>query len=280
MKIILSKQAGFCYGVKRAVDKTWETLKDNQRPVYMLGEIVHNKEMVKKLAAAGAKIIDNLSEAENHQATLLIRAHGTTPQTLAQAKKLKLNIVDATCPMVKRVHNLALEMLEQNYQVVLAGDKGHDEITGILATTGNKAIVVETPKDVQKIKYYPKIALLSQTTQSLKNLQAIASGLVGRCAELRVFNTICSATSLRQNELIRLAKLVDLIIVIGSRHSANTVRLAKISKGLGVKTHHIDSSLELKKSWFKGIKRVGVTAGASTPDWIIQKVVASLKKFS
>lgn len=280
MKIILSKQAGFCYGVKRAVDKTWETLKKNQRPVYMLGEIVHNKEVVKKLARAGAKIIDNLSEAENHQATLLIRAHGTTPQTLAQAKKLKLDIVDATCPMVKLVHNLALKMIKEGCQIVLAGDKGHEEIIGIIGTTADKAIVVENPEEAAGLKYYPKIALLSQTTQSLKNLQAIASGLVSRCAELRVYNTICLATSLRQNELIKLAKLVDLIIVIGSRHSANTVRLAEISKSLGVKTYHIDNPDELKKLWFKNIKKVGVTAGASTPDWIIKEVIARLKKFS
>lgn len=279
MKIILSKQAGFCYGVKRAVDKTWEVLNKNQRPVYMLGEIVHNKDVVKKLAQAGAEIIDNLSEAKNHQATLLIRAHGATPETMAQAKKLELNIVDATCPMVKLVHNLALKMMREGYQVVLAGDKGHEEVNGILGTTANKAIVVENPDEAAELKYYPKIALLSQTTQSLKNLQAIAGNLAGKCAELRVFNTICSATSQRQNELIRLAKLVDLMIVIGSRHSANTVRLAKISKSLGIKTHHIDSSLELKKAWFKGIKKVGVTAGASTPDWIIQEVIAGLKKF-
>jgi len=249
MKIIVAKNAGFCYGVKRALDITYKTLKRGQNPLYMLGEIVHNEEVVDKIKKTGIKIIDNLDKVK--KGTIIIRAHGATPEVFQKAKDKGLEIIDATCPMVSRIHQLARNALSQNYQIIIVGDKGHDEILGILGAINQKAIVVENAKEAEKLKNFKKVALFSQTTQSLSNFKEVAEILSENCPELRIFNTICLATKLHQAEVEKIAKEVDKMIIIGSKTSANTKRLVQISEKIGTPTYLISEANQLKKEWFK-----------------------------
>lgn len=276
-KIIVAKNAGFCYGVKRAMKITEESLKKGLRPLYMLGAVVHNEHVVEKIRKAGIKIVDNLDKIK--KGSVIIRAHGAVPEVFQKAKAKRLKIIDATCPMVLKIHELAKGLLNQGYQIIIVGDKGHDEVLGTLGAIGQKAIVVENKKEARALKNFKKVALLSQTTQSFANFKEVAEELLEKCIELRIFNTICLATILHQTEVEKMAEKVDKMIIIGSKTSANTKRLFQISEKMGTKTYLISEPEELKREWFKGVKKIGVSAGASTPDWIIKETVDRLKTF-
>ena len=206
MQIILSKYAGFCYGADLAYKIPERLVKEGKYPIYMLGEIVHNKGVVNKLERAGVKTIENLNEITDKNGILLIRAHGTTQEILDKAKKRGLKIADATCPNVKKAHQLAKFLLKNKYKVVLLGDKGHDEVLSIASSVGNDLIIIESEGEAEKLPDFPKIGFLSQTTQSQKKFKKIAEILKKKTKDIKIFNTICQDASDRQKEVKNLAE--------------------------------------------------------------------------
>lgn len=278
MKIILSKHAGFCYGVSNALKITDEVLSKNKsKNIYMLGEIVHNEEVVKKIKKQGVKLIKNIKKIPKNSLVIL-SAHGHSPQVYQDAKKMGLKIIDATCPMVKKAHIFGTMLAKDGYFVLIIGDAKHQEVKAIfdqVKSVSNKVKIIENVEQAKKINLSlvgQKIGIISQTTKSLDNFGEIVGEISKQFNEVKIFNTICDATRFRQTAAKELAKKVDLMIVVGSFHSANTNRLTAICKEI-VPTYQINSKNELDKNWFKNKSAVGISAGASTPNWIIDEVI-------
>jgi len=278
MRITLAKSAGFCFGVKRAL-KIAEIAARKEKETVMLGDIVHNEKVVKGILALGIKKIKKLSHGKNK--TLIIRAHGEPRRIIRLARQLGFKIIDATCPMVKEIHRIACEMENKGYKIIVIGDKNHDEVRGIIGQLKKGGLVIDNPKNipVEKISKIKKVAVVVQSTQELDNTLKIVSLLKRYIPELEFFNTICRTTSVKQKEIKILPKKNDSMIIIGSKKSANTKRLYEICCRINKKTYWINSAGEIKKEWFKDIKTVGVTAGASTPDATIQEVIDYLRSF-
>lgn len=274
MRIEVAKKAGHCFGVKTAVQKAFATAASARQPVYTLGPIIHNPQVVQELEKAGVKAVKNLSEIQ--EGVIIIRSHGVSPTVIQEAKARGLTVVDATCPFVRRAQSLAQELVQHGYELVVVGDAAHPEVEGILGTVGN-AVVVSGPEAVADLPVRRRYGVIAQTTQTLGNLQQVASALLTRTHVLKVFNTICSATTDLQRETGELARRVDFMLVVGGRNSANTTRLVEISQKAGVPTRHIEMAAEIDPEWFADTTRVGITAGTSTPDWIIEAVVQRLQ---
>ncbi|MCX7769645.1 MAG: 4-hydroxy-3-methylbut-2-enyl diphosphate reductase [Proteobacteria bacterium] len=276
MEIYIARSAGFCYGVKRAINLAKKTLSKSKENCFTLGPIIHNPFVVEELEKQGLKVVDSVKDIK--KGTLVIRSHGISKQEKEYLDKMgrKVSVVDATCPFVEK----ALAMLEilkkEGYEIFYLGDKNHPEVRGLLSYINNQAVVFEKPEDIPE-KKYKKVGLISQTTQKPEVFKRSVEKLLPLCEELRVFNTICKTTTIRQREAKDLAKKVDLMIVLGGKISANTKKLAEICREELEKTYHIETAKDLKKSWFKGVKKVGITAGASTPREHIKEVVEFLK---
>ncbi len=280
--IKIAESAGFCFGVKIAVDSAIEAGK-NYGKAFTNGPIIHNKQVVQFLEGLNVKELksyDDLKEGD----TILIRSHGVPPKTEKMLKDIGVNLIDATCPFVKKVHEKVRQLVEEGYFVIIIGEEGHPEVVGILGhleEVGGKGIVVENMDDL--IRKFPKrnrVGVVAQTTQNEEFFEEAVGYIASNVEELKVFNTICDATSVRQEEVKRIAKEVDLMIIIGGKHSGNTRRLAQISKALNPNTYHIEKAEELKDEWFQGVENIGVSAGASTPDWIIKEVVEKIKEIT
>ena len=276
MKIILAKNAGFCFGVKRAMKLAFESANKYQKTIYSLGPLIHNPQQVELLSKKGVQEINNLDSLSSGD-VLIIRSHGTTPSTIDEAKAKNLIIIDATCPFVVNAQKLAQSLKNECYQVVIVGESDHPEVIGLIGFAEDKAWVIDKASDAKKLPITKRIGVIAQTTQSFSNFQGVINALLEKCDEIKAFNTICHATAQRQEGAIELAKNVDIMIVIGGYNSANTSRLASLCKESGVKTYHIETANELDLSWFKDIETVGITAGASTPDWIIDEVIDKIK---
>lgn len=276
MKIIRAENAGFCFGVKRAMKLAFEAAADNTRPIYSLGPLIHNPQQVEYLTQRGVHVVSDLNSLKLGD-TLIIRSHGTSPEVLDSAKAKGLTIVNATCPFVVKAQNLAKHLAEEGYQVIVVGEGEHPEVIGIMGFAGEEACVVEKASDVVNQPIKSKAGVIAQTTQSHNNFREVVGAVLEKSDEVRVFNTICHATTHRQEAALDIARKVDLMIVIGGHNSANTGRLAYLCTQLGVPTYHIETVDELKPLWLKGVGMVGVTAGASTPEWIIEDVVNGLK---
>lgn len=274
MKVILAENAGFCFGVKRAMKLAFESARNSDLPIYSLGPLIHNPQQVKILSQKGVHEISDLESLKSDD-VLIIRSHGTTPSILDFAKAKGLKIVDATCPFVINAQKLAQELNSEGYQVIIVGEGDHPEVVGIMGFTKNEAWVIDKVSTIQNLSKKNRIGVVAQTTQSFENFREVVSALLEKCDELKVFNTICHATTQRQESAIKLAKRVDLMIVIGGHNSANTNRLTSLCKQY-VTTYHIEIADEIDKSWFDGIEIVGVTAGASTPEWIVDDVIEKL----
>lgn len=277
IKINLAKSAGFCFGVKRALDIALKTSGQSAK-VYMLGDIVHNEEVVRQVNKAGIKTIKKLGPGKGK--ILLIRAHGASLDTLQKAAYLGYKIVDATCPMVKHIHKIVQEMEAKGYQIIVIGDKKHDEVQGIIGHLKTEAVVVDGLNTIplRTIKKINKACVVVQSTQNLEKTLKIVVVLKQYIKELKFFNTICLPTRIKQEEIKRMPLQNDVMIIIGSRNSANTRRLYEISKSLNPRTYWINSKEQIKPDWFKDIKTVGVTAGASTPDSTTQEIISLLQK--
>lgn len=277
MQIELAKSAGFCFGVKRAIEIALKTAKQNTK-AYMLGDIVHNEDVIKVIKRSGIKKISKLTPGKNK--ILLIRAHGAGKNTFQKAKRLGYQIIDATCPMVKEIHRIAKGMEEKNYRIIIIGDKSHDEVRGITGQLKNKAVVIDNPASIpwEKIKNIKKACVLTQSTQNLENVLKIVKVLKQYIKGLKFFNTICNPTRIKQQETKTIPQRNDIMIIIGSKTSANTRRLFEISKAINKHTYWIQSKKEINPAWFKNFKSAGITAGASTPEWITKEVVKYIRK--
>ncbi len=276
MEIIIASRAGFCFGVKRAIKTAYDTARDAEGEVATLGPIIHNPQVVSRLEDAGVRPVEKLQDF--HGETLIIRSHGVPKSAMEEAQASGLNLVDATCPFVKKAQDYAQHLHQKGYRVVIVGDKNHPEVKGILAYAGESAIVAGDKMDLRDLNKVQKIGIVAQTTTTFEKLK----GVVNRCMEvsneIKIYNTICDATHYRQLEAEEIARRVDVMLVVGGKNSGNTNRLAELCRGTGTRTFHIETHEELESEWFEGIEKVGITAGASTPDWIIQKVVDFFKQ--
>jgi small subunit ribosomal protein S1 len=281
VEILTAEFAGFCSGVERAFSIAVDSVKKG-RTVYMLGNLVHNRQVVEKLAAFGIKNIKHLSEISDRGGILLISAHGVGPEVYAEVNQLGIEIFDTTCPWVKKAQRIAQDLTDEGRLVLMVGDKGHPEVEGILGWSGNKALVVEKLEDLEKISL-PKdarVGILAQTTQSAEKFDQLVSAVRKMVDDVKEYDTICGATTRRQSAAIALAKKVELMIVIGDPLSANTRRLTELCRETGTNTCQIEEYRDLKPEWLIGKQKVGVTAGASTPSWIIEDVINHLKHFA
>jgi 4-hydroxy-3-methylbut-2-enyl diphosphate reductase len=277
-QIRIAGKSGFCFGVKRAIGIA-ESAAGADKKTYTLGPIIHNPQEVSRLLKKGIKTLKNARGVKN--ATVILRTHGI-PLSLHDAllKKNDIEIIDATCPFVKRAQNIVTELASKGETIIIAGEKKHPEVVALVSYGGNKCFVVENSKEAGKFKSQnPQgslINIVSQTTQTPKNFSDIVKSLKKRY-KVKVYNTICKATFDRQNAAQKLAGAVDLMIVIGGKNSGNTTRLAQIC-AQKTKTLHIETVSEIKPVWFKNKKKIGLTAGASTPDWIIEQVKEEVER--
>ena len=275
MRIRRARSAGFCFGVRRALEHAGRAV-EAYGSVCSLGELIHNPDVVADLRRKGITVIDDLSEARGRP--VLIRSHGVGPEVFNSAREQGIVIIDTTCPFVRRVQERAEDLTQQGYQVVVIGSAEHPEVRGILGWTGYRAVVVYGPDDIERLPFVEKLGVLSQTTQTRERLCLVARELVGKAREVRIYDTICGASLARQEEATAIASQVSMMVVIGGRNSANTCELAEICRRY-VLTVHIENADELDPSLFKDMNSVGVTAGASTPDWIIEEVIGGMSMF-
>jgi small subunit ribosomal protein S1 len=274
MEIFLADKAGFCFGVKRAINTAFANA--GKGNVYCLGPLIHNPQEVDRLLAAGVRTVEDFSSLIPGD-YLIIRSHGVPPLVLAQARERGLKIIDLTCPFVSKAQRDAELLQKEGYQVVVIGEKQHPEVQSILGHAGDDAVVVETADDVEGMTFHHRLGVVAQTTQSYSNFSEIVLKLLSLSKELKVFNTICHSTKERQNAARVLAGQVDVMLVVGGRNSANTTRLVSVCRQEGKPTYHIEVADEIRPEWLKGASKVGVTAGASTPDWVVEGVMKKLK---
>ena len=276
MKVTLARGSGFCFGVRDAVEMAHESAGEFGN-VFMLGDIVHNEHVVHQLDDAGVLVVNDLDKVEG--APVLFRAHGTSTDVWKNAEEKGLNIIDATCPLVTQIHEEVKQLAEEGRQVFIIGDHGHDEVVGI-ASQVEGATVLSTPEEAEALRKMKRIGVVSQSTQTIENVQEILNVLVTKAADLRFINTICFPTTRNQNAIKELSSVNDVMIIIGSFTSANTKRLTSISRKINENTYQVQSADDLENGWFSDIDTVGVSAGASTPDILIQKVISRLNEIS
>jgi 4-hydroxy-3-methylbut-2-enyl diphosphate reductase len=265
-----ARRAGFCFGVKRAIDITFDIAAKDKRGVFTLGPIIHNPQVIEKLREKGILALEPDDIERKKIKSLIIRTHGIPRQLYDNISASGLKIIDATCPFVKKAQHYAKLLKENGYQVVILGDRDHPEVRGLMSYAGEDVIVVNENSPLEGLR--SKVGLVVQTTQSVEALKKVLSKIVERAKEVKVYNTICNSTALRLKETEDMARKADVMIVVGGKNSANTTQLANLCRGLAVKTHHIETAAEIRDEWFEGVKQVGITAGASTPDWLITQV--------
>jgi len=275
MKIFIAKDAGYCFGVRDAVNLAYDTAK-NHGEVYMLGTIVHNERVIENLGNAGAKVVKTIDEVPNGK-TLLFRAHGTSPGLWRKARKKNINLVDGTCPLVTEIHHEIKTLKKEGRKTIIIGDHGHDEVVAIAAQV-DKPIIIANIEEAMKLRKIKRAGIVSQSTQMIENVQEIINILMRKVYDLRFINTICFPTRRNHEQIKELAVQCDVMIVIGSFTSANSKRLTQLSLERNKRSFQVTSSKELRKTMFKDCGSVGISAGASTPDEIIQDVVNKIKK--
>lgn len=270
LKVVTAKRAGFCFGVKRAIDITLDVAGKNRDGVYTLGPIIHNPQVIENLEKKGIHPIgvDKLGSTSIN--ALIIRTHGIPCQLYDNISSLGLRMIDATCPFVKKAQHYAKLLKDNGYQVLILGDSNHPEVKGLVSFAGDDAVVVDENTSLRELK--SKVGVVVQTTQPVEALKKVLSGLVEHAREVKVYNTICNSTALRLKETEKMAANADVMIVVGGKNSANTTQLANLCRDRGVETFHIETASEILDSWFEQAENVGITAGASTPDWIIKEV--------
>ncbi len=275
-EIVVARHAGYCYGVERALRLTEEAVLTATGPVATLGPIIHNPTVVRRLEERGARMVEEVGEAED--GTLIVRTHGVPPDAVAEARRRGLHVVDATCPFVAVAQRKAAELRQAGYQVVILGERDHPEVVGLQGFAGPDAVVVEDVAGLQSgLLSGRRIGVVVQTTQSREHLASLAAALAPLVPEMLVFNTICEATEKRQTAACELAEQVDAVIVVGGRNSANTARLAQLCRAIEPRTFHIETAAELRAEWIRGCRRIGVTAGASTPEDEIAATIQTLE---
>ncbi|MFN0086055.1 MAG: 4-hydroxy-3-methylbut-2-enyl diphosphate reductase [Blastocatellia bacterium] len=277
MEIVLAESLGFCMGVKRAVDLAYRAREKSEgRPIVTLGPLIHNSQEIGRLAKDG--IVEADPESIPEKSTVVIRAHGVAPQAYESLKASGARILDGTCPYVHYSQRKAVELREQGYTVVIAGDRHHPEIAGIMGCIGNEALVVKTVEEARALPALERAGVIAQTTISPQKFQAIIEALRERAAEVKVCETICDATEENQKAVRALSGEVDMLYVIGGKHSANSNKLVDAAREKCPRAIQIETAEEIQPRDLLGVARVGVSAGASTPDWMIRRVVERLRE--
>jgi len=275
MEINLAKNYGFCFGVKRAID-----IAEESKNATTMGPLIHNNEEINRLKknfdVTTAHTMDEIGDSKR----VIIRTHGIVKEDLAMLKSSKKEIIDATCPFVTKPQEIVEEMSMKKYKVIIFGDENHPEVKGVKSYAVNDALAVLSVDELKNVPLGPKIAIVSQTTKKYNEFMKIVDYLVERVSEVRVFNTICNATFENQDAARELSLKSDIMIVIGGKNSSNTKQLLNISQENCADCYLVENEKELDATWFEGKKKCGVTAGASTPDWIIEKIIAKIREFT
>jgi 4-hydroxy-3-methylbut-2-enyl diphosphate reductase len=277
MEIILSKFSGYCYGVKKAVSVADESI-DKYEDIYSLGSLIHNKRAVEKLKNKGLKVVDDIEEKNKN---IIFRSHGVEKKYYDYANKNNLNVIDTTCIYVKKIHQIVEEKYKDGYEIIIVGSKKHPEVIGINSWSNYKAQFVEDISDTDKLNIDEEksYAVVFQTTFNIEKYTKIVEILKEKIKNVEIFNTICSATKKRQDFALQLADEVDMMIVIGDTSSSNSKKLYELANEK-VKSIFIEDVAELEEVMFEGVQKLGVTAGASTPDFVIDEVIEYLKKIN
>ena len=275
MKILLAKDAGYCFGVRDAVTLAYDTAKDYGE-VYMLGTIVHNEKVVEDLSKAGTRVVGKLVEVPSDK-PILFRAHGTAPNVWDKAKNKNLNIIDATCPLVMEIHDEIKKLEAEGRRTIIIGDHGHDEVVGIAAQVKDP-IILANVKEAKALRKMKKAGVVSQSTQMIENVQEIINVLMQKVFDLRFVNTICFPTRRNHEQIKELATQCEVMIVIGSFTSANSKRLTQLALERNKRSYQVTCADDMEAFWFENCETVGISAGASTPDDIIRNVVEKIKE--
>jgi len=275
MEIRLAESYGFCFGVKRAIE-----IAEESKNAITFGPLIHNKEEINRLKDNfSVRTAHDMSEIGNEQ-RVIIRTHGIVKDDLEKLKKSGKEIIDATCPFVTKPQNIVEQMSSEGYKIVIFGDENHPEVKGVKSYSKNGAVITLDTEGLENIAFGSKVAVVSQTTRKVEEFKKIVNYLLERVSEVRVFNTICNATFENQDAAREIAKSSDVVIVIGGKNSSNTKQLLSISKDYCEDSYLVENESELDKSWFDGKKSCGITAGASTPDWIIEKVISKIREIT
>ncbi len=276
-EILVAPNSGFCFGVRRAIELAEQTLRSGQT-VYSLGPLIHNPQVIDRLRRAGLEPVEDPAGISSGK--VIIRSHGVHPDVLRELERKDVEIVDATCPLVKKAQRSAQLLSKEGYTVVIVGERNHPEVRGLLGHAPG-AIVVDPRDEFPPLSDRARIGVIAQTTQYPADFRRVVEKVIGNeFEEVRIFNTICNATVVRQEAAVELARDVDIMFVLGGRNSANTNHLAEICRDTGVRTFHFETADELDPASLEGKHRVGITAGASTPEWLIEEFVARLRELS
>lgn len=270
--ITLQESAGFCYGVERAID-----LAISNAPIYTYGELIHNKDVIKDLKKRKIDIVESLENVKSKNLDkVLIRSHGIGQKEYEEIKRLNIKIIDATCPFVIKIHNI---VKEANKSIIILGDKDHPEVKGIIGWCKKKYYVISSEKEIYDLPKSEEYILVSQTTLNINIFNNIVDKIKKNGYNVIIYNTVCSATKIRQEDALSLSKKSDVIIIVGDKNSSNTRKLYYICKENCDKAYYVQNAKELKKEWFESKQKVGITAGASTPKYIIEEVISNVRNF-
>ncbi|MGQ9647642.1 MAG: 4-hydroxy-3-methylbut-2-enyl diphosphate reductase [Thermodesulfobacteriota bacterium] len=275
MKLHVAKSAGFCFGVERAMEMALKAARKGSGQLYTLGPLIHNPQAVEHLKSLGIQVRNRVEKIPG--GTVIFRSHGVSLEEWRRAKEKRLHIIDATCPIVKRAQFFANYLHRRGYDLLIVGEAHHPEVEAIKSYV-DEGVVVDEVKRVRKLGPWKKLGIIAQTTQSVGLFEEIVTACLEKAREVRVFNTICHATMIRQKEALEIAKRVDCMIVVGGYNSGNTQRLAAICREIQPYTYHIETAEEIDPRWLTNRDRIGLTAGASTPAWIIKEVEEEVRR--
>ncbi len=275
MKVKLARTAGFCMGVRRAMEMVLAETNKTKGPLYTFGPLIHNTQVIDLLESKGVKSIENLAGLQTGE--IVIRAHGIPPQMRQAIRKTGLHIIDATCPRVAKVHAIIRSHTHKGYTALIIGDRDHAEVIGLMGYSEGPVYVIKNVNDVSELPHLDRLFVVAQTTQNQQNFREVVKALKKRFPQVLVFDTICDATNERQQEVRSFAGQVDAVVVVGGYHSGNTQRLAQVSREVGLPTFHVETEKDLKKEKLYGMEIVGVTSGASTPNWMLKNVVRKIE---
>lgn len=275
MDIIIAKNSGLCYGVRRALKIARETRQKKTGKVSTLGDLIHNPQVITDLKAQGIQSVTNLNQLD--EGWVIIRSHGVSPETYRLLEKKNIQIVDATCPIVKKIQRLVEMLAQKKEEIIIVGNREHPEIKGLIGFSQGKGIIIENEAQLKRLPRKKRRAVLAQSTQDLYFFEKIVASLIEKTEELRVFNTICHSTQTRQKSTSELASSVDTLFIVGGKNSSNTNKLYQISKRILPNTHFIESASQVTSEMLKGSKKIGLSGGASTPPEAIQEAVDKIK---
>jgi 4-hydroxy-3-methylbut-2-enyl diphosphate reductase len=276
-RVLLAEVAGFCFGVRRAVEMTRTARSSQEGAFTTLGPLVHNSQVTEDLRTSGVGIANDIDDVG--QGTVVVSAHGVAPIVMRHARDRGLDILDVTCPFVTKVHRSAKMLVEQGYQVLLVGDPGHTEVKGVMGAieeTGGSISLVSLPEQVANLSLAKKVGVVCQTTQRSENFAKIVAEVCKTVSDVRALNTVCNATEELQEAAVRLARRCEVMLVIGGSQSANTRRLRDLCEEQGIPAYHIEAATDIDPAWLDNKIVVGLTAGASTPDWMIEDVARAV----